>query len=97
MPLIHLLKTALSSEREEIKNIIKETVKTQNTEKNRANNGKNLNRITELFSKYNAIEESLKIANALVKEAQAELNVFPDSREKEAILAMAEYTMQRDK
>jgi len=33
MPLIHLLKTALSSEREEIKNIIKETVKTQNTEK----------------------------------------------------------------
>jgi len=50
-----------------------------------------------LFSKYNAIEESLKIANALVKEAQAELNVFPDSREKEAILAMAEYTMQRDK
>lgn len=97
MPLIHLLKIASNSEREEIKNIIKETVKVQDSKKHPVNNGKNLNRITELFSKYNTIEESLKIASALVKEAQAELNVFPASRQKEAILAMAEYAMQRDK
>lgn len=86
MPLIYLLKTASQRERDEIKEIIKD-----------ARAGSGLNRILELFSKYKAIEESLKAATALVDEAKSELSVFPDSREKESLFAMAEYAMQREK
>lgn len=92
MPLIYLLKAATDTEREEIKTIIKTTVKAA------TGNGKeNLNRILDLFSKYNAIDESLKIARSLVEEAKSELKVFPASPHKDDILAMAEYAMQREK
>lgn len=89
MPLIHLLKTASESEKEEVKKVIRG----QGT----GQVGNGLNRILELFSKYNAIEESLKIAKELLKEAKSELDVFPDSREKDVILTMAEYALQREK
>lgn len=89
MPLIHLLKTASESEKEEVKKVIMG----QGT----GQVGNGLNRILELFSKYNAIEESLKTARELLKEAKSELNVFPDSREKDVILTMAEYALQREK
>lgn len=93
MPLIYLLKAASDAERDEIKKIIKgqgSKVKGQV-----ANSG--LNRILELFSKYNAIEESLKIASALVEEAKSEMDIFPASKEKDSLIAMAEYAMQREK
>lgn len=85
MPLIHLLKTASDAERDEILDIIRE----------REKNKSGLERIMELLSKYNAIEESLKTAHTLVKEAKSELDIFPDSSEKESLLAMAEYAMHR--
>jgi octaprenyl-diphosphate synthase len=93
MPLIYLLQAASDPEKEEVREIIKETGAVQ---KNRATsmNG-SLDRITGLFAKYNAIEEALKSARELIEEAKAELQVFPDSPGKEAILAMAEYAMQR--
>jgi geranylgeranyl pyrophosphate synthase len=62
-----------------------------------ARNKANLEKITHLFSRYNVIEESFNIAQSLVKEAKAELSVFPDSGAKEAILTMADYTLQRKK
>lgn len=92
MPLIYLLKVASEAEREEVRNIIKETVDAQKGGK--IANG-NLDRITGLFTKYDAIAESLKSARELVEEAKAELGVFPDSPGKEALLAMADYVMQR--
>ncbi|WP_333654728.1 polyprenyl synthetase family protein [Dissulfurispira sp.] len=102
MPLIYLLRTASEQERNEIKNIIKETgfhQKSGGNPNSGINSGQNigLNRILELFSKYNAIEESLKVARSLVDEAKSELNIFPASREKDALLIMAEYAMQREK
>jgi len=98
MPLIYLLKVAAEKERNELKNIIKKSQKTKNRgQKTETTHNAGLNRIMELFSKYNAIEESLKIAENLVEDAKSELNVFPASREKEAILTMAEYAMQREK
>ncbi len=93
MPLIYLLKIASEQERIEIREIIKGQGSKGNGQA--SNNG--LNRILELFSKYNAIEESLKVARSLVDEAKSELNVFPASREKDALLIMAEYAMQREK
>jgi octaprenyl-diphosphate synthase len=94
MPLIYLLKVASEQERDEIKNIIRETGSQQ---KSGGNIKSGLNRILELFSKYNAIEESLKVARLLVEEAKYELDIFPASREKDALLIMAEYAMQREK
>ncbi len=85
MPLIYLLKTASDSEQDEIRHIIKEKAKNKNGH----------NRIMKLFSKYNAIDESLKIARTLAEEAKAELNVFPASDKKDTLIAMADYAMQR--
>ncbi|HMK60766.1 MAG TPA: polyprenyl synthetase family protein [Dissulfurispiraceae bacterium] len=100
MPLIHLLKSATAQEREEVIDIIKETA-------GAGDNGKgdvtperrkmNLDRITALFTKYNAIEESFNVARKLVKEAEALLDIFPESESKTAILTMADYTLQRKK
>ncbi len=56
----------------------------------------NLKRITGLFADYNSIEESFNIACGLVAEAKARLDIFPDSRCREAILAMSDYTLQRN-
>lgn len=93
MPLIYLLRTASEQERDKIKGIIKD--QGSGVRGQVANNG--LNRILELFLKYNAIEESLKVARSLVDEAKSELDIFPASREKDALLIMAEYAMQREK
>jgi octaprenyl-diphosphate synthase len=87
MPLIHLLKSASDDERQEVKDIIK----------NGAINEPKLQRILALFSKYNAIEESLSVAQRLIADAKSELDIFPDSAEKDAIIAMSQYAMQREK
>lgn len=94
MPLIQLLKTASDIERHEVINIITDTAK--NPEKSGGDNISQ-NRIIQLFNKYNSITESLKIADAIVQEARAELDIFPPSEEKEAIIAMADYAMSREK
>lgn len=93
MPLIYLLRIASDHERDEIREIIKGQGLVGKGQV--SNNG--LNRILELFSKYNAIEESLKIAAGLVEEAKAELDIFPASGEKDTLMIMAEYAMQREK
>ncbi len=98
LPLIHLLKVATASEQTEVKSLIKEIVSRPRDERHSGNNGnKNLARITDLFAKYHAIEASLETARVLVLEAKSELNVFPPSREKDSILALADYVMQREK
>lgn len=93
MPLIYLLKTASEQERIEIR----ELIKGQGAKGKGQGSNNGLNRILELFSKYNAIEESLKVARSLVDEAKSELDIFPASRQKDALLIMAEYAMQREK
>lgn len=101
MPLIYLLKVASDQEKDEIREIIKRqtwSVKREEThDAQHTTHNDGLNRILELFSKYNAIEESLSIARSLVDEAKSELDIFPSSIEKDALLIMAEYAMQREK
>jgi octaprenyl-diphosphate synthase len=98
MPLIQLLKVALVSEKKEVIKIIQETAGTGNAKGVSSSKKKeNLKKITLLFSRYNAIEESFNIARGLVEEAKAELNAFPDCGDKEAIRTMADYTLQRKK
>jgi octaprenyl-diphosphate synthase len=96
MPVIQLLKVASASEKKEVITIIQETAETTKGVSS-AKTKSNLEKIILLFTRYNAIEESFNIARHLVEEAKAELNAFPDSGDKEAILAMADYTLQRKK
>jgi len=96
MPLIHLLKVASASEKKEIIDIINQT-SGKSGQITAARKKLNLQRITALFTQYKAIEESFEIAKNLVGEAKSCLNVFPDSEHREAILTMADYTLQRKK
>ncbi|HMK56472.1 MAG TPA: polyprenyl synthetase family protein [Dissulfurispiraceae bacterium] len=100
MPLIHLLKAASAPERRDVISIIEETADMGGNGGSRITPNKkkeNLDRITALFTKYNAIEESFNIARGLVEEAETLLDIFPDSEHKTAILTMADYTLLRKK
>jgi len=96
MPMIHLLKVASDMEKQEIIRIIKETSGATGGTTARQKKT-NLKLITGLFSEYNSIEESFNIARGLVAEAKARLLPFPDSWHKDAMLAMSDYTLQRNK
>ncbi|MCE5313376.1 MAG: polyprenyl synthetase family protein, partial [Nitrospiraceae bacterium] len=89
LPMICLLKAVSAEEKSELEEIIKNHAK--------KGNQRNLRRILKLFSKYNVIEESMKIAQALIEEAKAELAEFPDKEAKQALCVMADYSMKRRK
>jgi len=50
-----------------------------------------------LLKEHRSIELSLKKAQSLINEATAELAVFPESRAKDALLAIAAYSLHREK
>ena len=85
LPLLYLLTAAGEDGKSEIKNIIKDF------------SDKGLSRIMVLLKDHRSIELSLKKARSLVDEATAELAVFPDSRAKDALLAISEYSLHREK
>ena len=85
LPLLYLLTTAGENEQNEIKQIIR----------NFSEEG--LSRIMLLLKEHRSIELSLKKAQSLINEAIAELAVFPESRAKDAMLAIAAYSLHREK
>jgi len=85
LPLLYLLTTAGEGEQNEIKQIIR----------NFSEEG--LSRIMLLLKEHRSIELSLKKAQSLINEAIAELAVFPESRAKDALLAIAAYSLHREK
>jgi len=85
LPLLYLLTTAGEGEQNEIKQIIR----------NFSEEG--LSRIMLLLKEHRSIELSLKKAQSLINEATAELAVFPESRAKDALLAIAAYSLHREK
>lgn len=97
MPLIHLLRAASDAEKSEITACIRESMDRHGEAADRNNGSAQLSRLTDLFAKYRSIEASMNTAKALIEEAKAELALFPRSREKEALLAMADYAMEREK
>lgn len=87
MPLIYLLRAADEKERGQIKGIIK----------NSSSGADDLRIILVLFEKYSAIEKSFDVARKLVAEAKIELDIFPLSVEREALLKMADYALARNR
>ncbi len=92
MPLIHLLRDASAEERDEIIDIIRHA---SSEDADQAGNGHYLTRILDLYARYDSIDKSMRTAQCLVEAACKVLGVFPDSPGKEALLVMAEYSMQR--
>jgi octaprenyl-diphosphate synthase len=86
LPLINLLKTCSEPERTETKGIIKTGTKKRGLQK-----------ILRLFRKYNIIENSMEEARAIISLAKSELAIFSDSRARESLFAVADYTLQRRK
>ncbi len=84
LPLIYLMKTALTSEVEEVKDLIRNGFKKED-----------LKRILELFRKHNVIELSFKKATRLISDAKTELAIFSDSPVKESLCAVADYMLFR--
>lgn len=87
LPLIYLLNVASEDEQKEICGI---------TRKGRSGPSA-LKRVLRLFKKYSVIEESLRIAEGMVGEAKDELGVFPASPGRDALLAIADYALERDR
>ncbi len=86
LPLLYLLRSAGEEEVLEIKKIIGDNF-----------SGEGIERVMELLKKYHSIDESLNKARLLVEEAKSELSLFADGPAKEALLAIADYSLYREK
>ena len=84
LPLLYLLTAAKDDEQNEIKKIITDF------------SDEGLSRIMTLLKEHRSIELSLKKAQSLADEAKSRLSVFPDSPAKDALLAIAEYSLHRE-
>jgi octaprenyl-diphosphate synthase len=87
LPLIYLLGVASAEEAAEIKKLIKNGISGDN----------DLKKVLSLFETYSVIEKSQRIARELVREAKRELSIFPPSNGKDALVAIADYALERDR
>ncbi|KJR41407.1 octaprenyl-diphosphate synthase [Candidatus Magnetoovum chiemensis] len=93
LPLIYLLKAADNEE----KKLVIEEINAASGEQNSGAAQINIITLLELLRKYNCIGKSIDKAKEIVNEAKALLYIFPYSKEKEALLSMCEYALQRKK
>ena len=84
LPLLYLLTAAREDERTEIKKIIMDF------------SDEGLSKIMTLLKEHRSIELSLKKAQSLADEAKSGLSIFPESQAKDALLAIAEYSLHRE-
>ena len=49
-----------------------------------------------LMMKYGSVEDALQLAQTLSDEAKAALAIFPDSKPRQALMALADYVVQRE-
>jgi len=87
LPLINLLKEVGNEEKDEIKKIIQTDTLAET----------DLAYMNHLFKKYRSIEKSYEKAQSLLSEAKAELDILDDSIEKESLVALADYAVNRKK
>ena len=86
LPLLSLLRTAAGEEAAEVRKMITDSLP-----------GEGAERVLALLKKHRSIESSFEKARSLVEAAKAELAPFPDSPAKEALLAIADYSLSREK
>ncbi len=87
LPLIHTLKQCSDAEREQIAGVIRKDLITKD----------DFSMIFELVGKYRGIEYTLEMAANYSNRSKKNLDVFPDSPEKAALLNLADYIVTRVK
>jgi octaprenyl-diphosphate synthase len=86
LPLIYLIRKADAEEKNRIKEIIQAEAVAEG----------DLSYTLELMDKYGAVNEALRVAQNFSDEAKASLSVFTDSPPRQALLALADYVVQRE-
>lgn len=86
LPLIYLLRRADEEERRILRELLQAETMTD----------ENLTYTLGLMVKYGSVEQALDRAQTFSNEAKAALNIFPDSAPKQALLALADYVVQRE-
>lgn len=86
LPLIFALKQSTEEEKNKIKEIITRKKGSQ----------KAVREIIRLIKKYNGIDYSLQCAKKFIRDAQTQLNIFPECLEKDQLHTVAEYILSRN-
>ena len=86
LPLIYLIRKADPEEREHIRSILHADTVSEH----------DLTYTLGLMEKYGAVDEALNLAQSLSNESKAALAVFPDSMPRQALMALADYVVQRE-
>jgi len=86
LPLIYAIRKANPEEHARIRGILEADAITEN----------DLTYTLGLMEKYGAVEEALGLAQSLSNESKAALAVFPDSMPRQALMALADYVVQRE-
>ena len=86
LPLIYLIRKADQDEKEHLRNILLADTVSES----------DLTYTLGLMEKYGAVDEALSLAQSLSNESKAALSVFPDSMPRQALMALADYVVQRE-
>lgn len=86
LPLIHLLKNAEQSERNEVMRLVEEEEDIREAD---------LKKVLDLINKYRGIEYTVSKADIYVKEAKKNLEVFKDSEYRQALLTISDFVLKR--
>ncbi|MCK9418341.1 MAG: polyprenyl synthetase family protein [Nitrospirae bacterium] len=86
LPLIYLMRKADAGERDNLRNILDADAVSED----------DLTYTLGLMTKYGAVDEALCVAQSLSNDAKAALAVFPDSMPRRALLALADFVVQRE-
>ena len=87
LPLIFTIKQSTAEEKNKIKEILTRQKSSQ----------KAAREILRLIKKYDGIAYSLECAKKFIREAQTQLNVFPECLEKDQLNTVAEYILSRNR
>jgi octaprenyl-diphosphate synthase len=86
LPLIYLIRKADQEEKEHIRSILLADTVSED----------DLTYTLGLMEKYGAVDEALNLAQSLSNESKAALAVFPESMPRQALMALADYVVQRE-
>jgi octaprenyl-diphosphate synthase len=86
LPLIYLMRKAEPDEQQALRSILQADTVAEN----------DLTYTLGLMKKHGAVDDALRVAQNLSDEAKAALNLFPDSSARQALMALADYVVQRE-
>ena len=86
LPLIYLIRKADDGERARLRELLRADALTDG----------DLSYTLGLMEAYGSVDEALNLAQTLSNEAKAALSLFPDSPPRQALLALADYVVQRE-